>query len=372
MRIGVISSTKGRAWGVTDEIWARMVSRALASGHEIYVAADRQIVHSRRLSQLTGPRCLAISRRPFRPTRIYHLKERLFSELRPLERFGPQAILVSVGAILDLFYQPSLLFFLRRSSSSIVLLCHGHSDLYQIPKREELASLLAGVHSIVFVSKANRFSLETQLATRLRNSYVVHNEPTFTAPMDTPVQDEPTAFAIVARLESFWKGHDILFRALSGELWRQRQWTLQVCGAGPDLAHLRRLATLFKLDERITFRGHVDDIRGVWRECCALLLPSRAEGLSVAVLEAMVCSRVVVTTDVGGHSEIIADGENGFLAECASVNSYGKALERAWSLRADWPRIGSAARDTSLKLANANPAGRLLEIVLDAARGAHR
>lgn len=57
-------------------------------------------------------------------------------------------------------------------------------------------------------------------------------------------------------------------------------------------------------------------------------MPSRFEGLPLAMVEAMLCARPVVATDVAGHAEIIEDGVTGFLADAPTAGSMAAALER--------------------------------------------
>ena len=61
------------------------------------------------------------------------------------------------------------------------------------------------------------------------------------------------------------------------------------------------------------------------------------------MVEAMLCGRPVVATDVAGHSEIVEDRITGFLADAPTVASMAKALERLWARRADAMEIGATA-----------------------------
>jgi glycosyltransferase involved in cell wall biosynthesis len=72
-------------------------------------------------------------------------------------------------------------------------------------------------------------------------------------------------------------------------------------------------------------------------------MPSRFEGLPLAMIEAMLCGRTVIATDIAGHAEVIEDGVNGFLAEAPTVHSIANALERFWLRRAEAQEIGAAA-----------------------------
>lgn len=55
------------------------------------------------------------------------------------------------------------------------------------------------------------------------------------------------------------------------------------------------------------------------------------------------CGRPVIVADAGGTSEIMRDGEHGFLAAAAVQHSFDDALERAWARRDEWQAIGAAA-----------------------------
>ena len=64
-----------------------------------------------------------------------------------------------------------------------------------------------------------------------------------------------------------------------------------------------------------------------------LVMPSRFEGLPLAIVEAMLCARPVVATDVAGHAEVVEDGVTGFLADAPTVGAIAAALERCWVRR---------------------------------------
>jgi glycosyltransferase involved in cell wall biosynthesis len=85
-------------------------------------------------------------------------------------------------------------------------------------------------------------------------------------------------------------------------------------------------------------------------------MPSRYEGLPLAIVEAMLCGRPVVATDVAGHSEIVEDGVTGFLADAPTVDSVAKALERLWARRSDAEQIGAAAAQRIRQLVPPDPA----------------
>lgn len=73
--------------------------------------------------------------------------------------------------------------------------------------------------------------------------------------------------------------------------------------------------------------------------------PSRAENLSLAVLEAMACGTPTVATSVGGTAEVIDDGVSGLLVPAGDPGTLARALERLVQHESLGPRLGVAAVD---------------------------
>jgi glycosyltransferase involved in cell wall biosynthesis len=80
-----------------------------------------------------------------------------------------------------------------------------------------------------------------------------------------------------------------------------------------------------------------------------VLMPSLRDGLPNALLEAMACERTVVASDVGGISDVIEDGQNGFLVPPRDKQALA---DRTLSTLADANQrgvLGQAARETILR-----------------------
>ena len=166
--------------------------------------------------------------------------------------------------------------------------------------------------------------------------------------------------ACVARIELAAKGHDLLFKTLALPEWRARAVEVNLYGAGPDDTVLRRHAEMLQL-KNVKFRGHIRNVRSIWEQNHLLVMPSRFEGLPLALVEAMCCARPAVVTDVGGNAELCIDGVTGFIAPAATLASVSNALERAWERRNDWVVMGKAARSRVEELVPNDPIGLFCE-----------
>jgi glycosyltransferase involved in cell wall biosynthesis len=142
---------------------------------------------------------------------------------------------------------------------------------------------------------------------------------------------------------------------------------LRIYGDGPDRKYLESLAHYYTLAPRIEFMGFVDNVKSIWSSCHLMVMPSRSEALPIALIEAMVCGRPAVVTDAGGISEWVEDGRTGFIAEAASVKSFGAALERAWTQNSALETMGMKARGIALKRVDQQPGKTLLDMVREAA-----
>ena len=163
-------------------------------------------------------------------------------------------------------------------------------------------------------------------------------------------------FACVARLDPSAKGQDLLLQIMSSNIWRERPVHLNLFGKGPCEYSLRQLSTRLGV-ENVTFRGHVSEIDSIWDENHLLLLPSRYEGLPLALVEAMWSGRASVVTDVGGNAEACVDGETGFVASGPNLISFSSAMEKAWVHRDELRSMGFRARLRAESLIPRDPDG---------------
>jgi glycosyltransferase involved in cell wall biosynthesis len=105
----------------------------------------------------------------------------------------------------------------------------------------------------------------------------------------------------------------------------------------------------------VSFLGHVRDVESIWSQNHALVLPSRYEGLPLALVEAMLCSRIAIVTDIGGNAEVVEDESTGFIAGAPTVELLDDAMERAWRRRKEWQSLGERAGKRIRELVPSDP-----------------
>lgn len=165
-----------------------------------------------------------------------------------------------------------------------------------------------------------------------------------------PALSPPTA-GFVGRM--VWsKGVDLLVAA--HEAVRARGIDLQttLCGT-PDIENPRAVsdATLADWSARpgLSWKGRVEDIAGFWRQTAIAVVPSRGgEGLPRALLEAAVCGRPIVTTDVPGCRHFVRDGVEGFVVPPENAMALAEAIAKLATDPALAARMGAAARERVL------------------------
>lgn len=131
----------------------------------------------------------------------------------------------------------------------------------------------------------------------------------------------------VARLVWFKGLHDLL-EAASLVLKERTDARFLIVGSGQQLDELRAKAGALDISDKIIFAGERRDIPDILAAADIFALTSVSEGLPISILEAMAVGLPVVATDVGGISELVADGKTGFLAPARSPREIANRLLR--------------------------------------------
>ena len=121
-----------------------------------------------------------------------------------------------------------------------------------------------------------------------------------------------------------------------------------VFGGEGDRQGVRRRAAELGIAERVELPGWIDaQVRGAeLARASVFCLPSHAEGLPMAMLEAMAAGRAVVASSVGGIPETIVDGDNGLLVPPRDEAALAAALEQVLSNETLRARLARHARVT--------------------------
>ncbi len=124
----------------------------------------------------------------------------------------------------------------------------------------------------------------------------------------------------------------------------ERPVVVACVGIEPD-AQLRRLAAATPARHRVVFVPFSDQPLAFYRLASVAALPSRIEGLSLALLEAMALGLPVLASDAGGNPDLITPDVTGLLAPPLDPRAWAAALERLLADPGLAARLGRGARD---------------------------
>jgi glycosyltransferase involved in cell wall biosynthesis len=144
---------------------------------------------------------------------------------------------------------------------------------------------------------------------------------------------------IVARL----KDQDVVLRALDLVAMPVR---LVLAGVGPE-SNLSRAVSRVPTRHAVVLLPFTDDVRPLYDLLEVALLPSRIEGMSQALLEAMALSKPVIASAAAGNRDLITNGVDGLLVDPLDPTRWAQAITQLLSDSERAARMAAAARDTA-------------------------
>jgi glycosyltransferase involved in cell wall biosynthesis len=374
--IAFVSTMAGTAWGGSEELWSGAALYLSKLGHHVSASVYDWPQRHPRLGELNklGAELHFRPRHPSLADRVIakglkHIRRGAISHsaLSWLKRCSPDLVVISQGYVWD---GVPWMEACQERGLTYCPIVHANSEIWW-PSDDQLPSIsrtYSQAREIYFVSHANHRLMELQCGKHFQQAQVIVNPWKVDARDPVPWPDNSHWFdvACVGRLDPRAKGQDLLIEVMAQEKWRERPVRLNLYGSGSYGKSLQAMVDLFGLTN-VSFKGEEADIRTIWTENHALILPSRYEGLPLVIIEAMLCGRMVITTEIAGNSEYIIDGEHGFIADAPTCKSLDATMERAWSRRADWALMGIQARAHAMKEIPPNPieifSRKLLDVI---------
>lgn len=231
--------------------------------------------------------------------------------------------------------------------------------------RERLAVEVASrSDAAIFVSNASLVSFRDHYRPdgRVPASWtVVHNGVDldyFTPPPDGEPARLPAdlglngrrVVTVLAALRDF-KGIIHAVRAWPRVLERHPDARLLLVGSGTEEAALRAEVARLAIGDSVVFAGMRSDVPEVLRGSDMVVLPSiYGENLPTVLMEAGGCARPVIASDVGGISDIVADGETGLLVRPGDDEGIAQAVLRLLDDPALGTKLGLAGRERMERL----------------------
>jgi len=355
MKLVIISAMSGFPWGGSEELWFRTALYAAGKGDQVEVwhydwkehTSDKiQVLLNKGINVnlvdlQDRHKSVSLLKRIFQKLKLYKEKE-----LNPYERvweIKPDVVLISQGDTFGLLENRALLHLVDSLHTKCYILNqynfeHLILNSFQIQTASEIFNK---VRKILFVSHRNLEAAQHQIALTIERSTVVQNPVNLTSKHILAFPKKQTIhFASVARLDCKFKGQDLLLAAFSNPFWRDKDWTLNLYGLGPDLSYLQQLAHYYLLGERVCFKGHVQDITSVWQENHIQVLCSFGEGTPLSLMEAFFCGRPVIATDVGGNAKYVIEEKTGFVIDAPTIKLISVALIKAYNNFSSWEEMG--------------------------------
>ncbi len=364
-KIAFISTNDTTVWAGSEELWSQTAINMANQGFTIcanvkfWQKKPKNIQKLEYLNCQVFYRCYEHNTNLLKKLYIKFFKNQSFSTW--LNKVAPDLVIISQGVNYE---DPGWMDACLRINIPYAVIIHAAGEKFW-PSDEivaKIAKLYLSAEKCFFVSQRNLELTVKQLAIEFHNAKVVRNpyNVSYDVFLSWPKDEGVVKLACVGRLDPDAKGQDILFDVLRSEKWKSRPIEVTIFGNGYQIKTLKRLKDLWTLDN-IKFGGFVDNVEAIWSDRHALILPSRYEGLPLAIVEAMLCGRFCIVTDVAGNTELIKDNINGFVAKAPIAECLDDAMERAWRRRDLWHEIAKEAYESVRKIIPPDPIDKFVE-----------
>jgi L-malate glycosyltransferase len=164
---------------------------------------------------------------------------------------------------------------------------------------------------------------------------------------ERPSQPSPHPLITTAGNIRHVKGHDVFIRAAAIVVQQFPNAIFSIAGEVLETPYFEELQALIRelnLSQNFTFAGGVTNLREHLAAADIFVLPSRSEGFSNSIIEAMAAALPVVATNVGGNAEAVEDGATGYIVPSEDPASLAAAILKLLADPANAREMGEAGK----------------------------
>lgn len=356
-----ISTMPGCYWGGSEELWSECMREAKSAGHTVFASVewheklhprvqDLQAkgfdIYFRHVANNASPIKKAVNKISRARKGHSNTPQGYFEFLTRVNSIKPDFICINQGGTFNIVNHPEVLFLVDHVKVPYFLISQHNSEhfVYRQPYLDKIRKYIIKSKKIFFVAQRNLEVAQRQLAINSFTNFDTIKNPcrlVYTAPMPYPAGSIKMAYA--GRINCFNKGLDLLLHALSYPEFAAINWQLDIWGGGEDEAYIKELIPFYCLQDKVKMHGVSHDMEAVWRGSQLLLLPSINEGTPLTIMEAMMCGRAVITTDVGDNAVLVQDNRNGFIIDAPVVSLMRNKMNEAFTKHSQWQQMGEQA-----------------------------
>lgn len=122
------------------------------------------------------------------------------------------------------------------------------------------------------------------------------------------------------------KNHEVIIRAIARL--EDNDIHYVICGEGVLENRLKCLAKELGIEKQVKLLGYRKDINEILNVSDIYAFPSHREGLSLSLMEAMSAALPVVCSKIRGNSDLIQEGNGGYLVEATNVEGFSNAIQK--------------------------------------------
>ncbi len=164
-----------------------------------------------------------------------------------------------------------------------------------------------------------------------------------------PAQETPEYDLILSGRLVEVKRIDVFLRAIKHIAERIPEVKAAIVGDGSLRDALQAQSAALGLERNVAFAGHQDKVENWLRRSRIFVLTSDSEGLSLSMMEAMMCGLPAVVSDVGDLGDLVENGVNGYLVPRRSPQLFADRIVELLSDRQKLAAFSEAARRSALR-----------------------